>query len=370
MTDKPPFNPAMLILARESNGMSQSELAEAASMTQSKVSKYENGMLAISEDDLERIAVTLNFTDGFFCETDKIYGLGSAFLFHRQRKDIPLFLQRKIQAEINILRMQVERLLRSFEIETENEFVQLDIDAHDGDISKIAKILRATWRLPLGPIADLTAAIESAGGIVMRCAFGTKLIDAAHLWLPGLPPLFFVNVDMPGDRLRWTLAHEIGHAIMHRNPSDNMEEQANKFASELLMPENEIGPHLEDLSLEKAASLKPTWKVSMAAIVKTAYDRGRINQHKYRRLFTSLSAQGYRTAEPFPIPVEEPQGVRQLVNLHRKELGYNEFDLAKLLFRPDPQFFSASESAAMFRVAGRPFFVFFPKTSKEINRTG
>jgi Zn-dependent peptidase ImmA (M78 family)/transcriptional regulator with XRE-family HTH domain len=351
----------MLVLARESRGLSQQELAESVFVTQGKVSKYENGMLSVSEDDLEAIARVLNYTQEFFVQRDRVYGLGSSFLFHRQRKQVPMHLQRKIQAEINILRMQVERLLRGVEIATENRFHAIDIDGCDDDVAKVARLTRASWNLPLGPVANVTAAIESAGGIVLKCSFGTNLIDAAHLWLPGLPPLFFVNRDQPGDRLRWTLAHEVGHAVMHRNPTGDVEEQASRFANEFLMPTDEIGNQLDGLTLRQAAVLKQQWKVSMAAVVKWAYMLGRISEYKYRNLNVSLSAQGYKVIEPFPIDVEEPQVVRQIVEVHRTSLGYNEFDLAKLLYSPDAQFFAPAQDVKVFKFDNRPFFAFFPE---------
>ncbi len=340
--------------------MTQTEMAEAISVTQGKISKYENGMLQVAEEDLKKISKLLNYTPELFYQQDKVYGLGSSFLFHRQRKDVPVLVQRQVQAEVNILRIQVDRLLRAAEVEVENAFSPLDPDAYNGEVEKIATMVRAAWRLPMGPVADVTAAIESAGGVVLKCTFGTPLIDAAHLWLPAMPPLFFVNKDLPGDRLRWTLAHEIGHAVMHRNPSDDTEEQANRFASEFLMPGEEIGPYLEGLTLRKAAVLKSQWKASMAAIIRRARDLRCIGEKKYRGLYTELSSQGYRTEEPFPVPVEEPQLVRQIVDFHRTELGYDDFELAKLLFMPDPQFFSAEakESPAIFRMNDKPFFAF------------
>jgi Zn-dependent peptidase ImmA (M78 family)/DNA-binding XRE family transcriptional regulator len=351
----------MLTLAREARAMTQTDLAEAICVTQGKISKYENGMLLVAEDDLKKISQVLNYTPELFYQQDKVYGLGSSFLFHRQRKDVPMLVQRQIQAEVNILRMQVDRLLRAAEIEVENAFTALDPDAHGGQVEKIAAFVRAAWRLPLGAVADVTAAIESAGGIVMKCTFGTPLIDAAHLWLPAMPPLFFVNKDLPGDRLRWTLAHEIGHAVMHRTPNDDTEEQANRFASEFLMPGEEIGPSLEGMTLRKAAILKGEWKASMAAIIRRARDLGSIGEKKYRSLYTELSSQGYRMQEPFPVDVEEPRLIRQMVDFHRTDLGYDDFELAKLLFMPDPQFFpaGAKESPAILRMNDVPFFAFF-----------
>jgi Zn-dependent peptidase ImmA (M78 family)/transcriptional regulator with XRE-family HTH domain len=348
----------MLILARESRGMSQTDLARTINVTQGKISKYENGMLHVAEEDLERTARVLDYTTDFFFQQDRIYGLGSSFLFNRKRKTTPLQAQKRIQAQINVLRMQVERLLRGAEMETENQFEPLDVDAFNGNAAKVAREVRAAWKLPLGPVSNMTAVVESAGGIILKCAFGTRKVDAAHLWVPGLPPLFFLNKDLPGDRFRWTLAHEVGHAIMHRHPTGDVEEQANMFASEFLLPEREIDPHLPDMSIERAAVLKQHWKVSMAALIMRARDLGAISERKYRTLFTHLSWQGYKTNEPFPIAIEEPQLLKRLVAYHRDDLGYNNFDLARLLFSPDPQFFEPKDSPSILRFDNRPFFIF------------
>jgi Zn-dependent peptidase ImmA (M78 family)/transcriptional regulator with XRE-family HTH domain len=363
-------NPEMLVLARESRGMSQDDLAAMpdVGITQGKISKYENGMLIVSEEDHDKIAKATNYTPEFFLQKDKIYGLGSSFLFHRKRANAPIAVQKQVQAQVNILRMQVDRLLQGVSLEHHNSFTPLDPDEFNGDIEKIAALTRAAWGLPMGPIANVTHAIESAGGVVLNCGFDTPLIDAAHLWIPGLPPLFFLNRDLPADRARWTLAHEVGHAVMHRSPTSDIEDQANRFAGEFLLPRDEVQPHLIDMTLKKAAMLKPVWKVSMAAIVKRAFDCGAIGESRYRRLFTSLSAEGYRLHEPYPLSEEEPETVRTIVNIYRNDLDYNDFDLAKLLFSPDPQFFDPGQNPAILKLNNKPFFGFITPRRKDTRK--
>lgn len=82
----------------------------------------------------------------------------------------------------------------------------------------------------------------------------------------GLPPLIFINKNQPVDRYRFTLAHELGHLVMHRAPTPTMEDEANAFAAELLMPASDIYNDLRNISIEKAAALKPFWRTSMAAL--------------------------------------------------------------------------------------------------------
>jgi Zn-dependent peptidase ImmA (M78 family)/transcriptional regulator with XRE-family HTH domain len=332
------INPYMIVLARESRGMKQNELAKAIAVTQGKISKYENGVLPITDDDIEAIAEATDYATDFFFQIDKIYGLGSSFIFNRKRKNVPALVQKKVQALVNIMLMQVNRLLRSAEIDHENTFRRLDIDDYGGKPVAVARATRSMWNVPLGPIANVTSLIESAGGIVVQLPFETNLIDAVHLWADGMPPMFVTNSEIPGDRLRWTLAHEIGHAIMHKTPTEEVELQANEFASEFLMPKDEIKSHLYDLTLERAATLKPYWKVSMAAIIRRAVDLNCISERRYRTLNMSLSAQGYKTNEPFPIEVEQPKLLGQIRAMHEESLGYTERDIDNLLFvrMPNP----------------------------------
>ena len=161
---------------------------------------------------------------------------------------------------------------------------------------------------------------------------GSPKIDAQSCWISGLPPIFFVNKNTPTDRLRFTLAHEIGHVIMHRIPTNNIEKQANRFASSFLMPRHEIMHDLTPFSLERAMSLKLKWKVSIAALIMRAFDLGIITTYQKRRFFTLMGVAGYRTAEPITIPDEEkPSTIHQLIKAYQEEYGYTTVDLCKML---------------------------------------
>lgn len=227
--------------------------------------------------------------------------------------------------------MEVEKLLDGAEIQSPNEFHPLDIEDFDGDAERIAELVRAQWRLPLGPVKSVIGAIESAGGIVLKYDLGSKKLDAQSYWNTGLPPIFFVNKETPADRLRFTLAHEIGHIVMHRIPTPNIEEEANEFASAFLMPRSEIVHELTPFSLQRAMSLKAVWKVSIAALIMRAYQLGAVTEFQKRRCFTYLSAAGYRTEEPILIPDEEPTIIRRLLDIYRKDMGYGTQDFCGML---------------------------------------
>ena len=102
--------------------------------------------------------------------------------------------------------------------------------------------------LPRGPIANMAGLIEENGGIIIPCDFERDLIDAMSQRIDGMPVLFFVNMNSPADRVRHTLAHELGHMVLHTinlKDDEEMEDEADHFAGAFLLPADEIKVHLE-----------------------------------------------------------------------------------------------------------------------------
>jgi len=136
-------------------------------------------------------------------------------------------------------------------------------------------------------------------------------------------------------RYRFTLAHELAHLVMHRIPSDSddQEEEANRFASELLMPEEDIKATLLPLNVDRLARLKLRWRVSMQAILYHAKSMSVITERKFRYYFMTLGGLGYREVEPHDndIPKEVPSLLRELIDMHLQDLSTTVGQLAKEL---------------------------------------
>jgi Zn-dependent peptidase ImmA (M78 family)/transcriptional regulator with XRE-family HTH domain len=334
-------NPEMVVLARESRGLSQTELAERIGASQAKISKIEGGALSVSETDLQKLSRVLHYPSSFFKRNAGVYGFASACPYHRKQKGLPASILNKIHAVSNIMRMHAGDLLRGVVLESPRAFPAkpMDVDSYQGGAEEIARRVRTDWMLPRGPIRSMVAAIEDAGGIILRFPFGTTQIDAVSLWPPGLPPLIFTNHDMKdGARLRFTLAHELGHLIMRNSCSVDPESEADQFASEFLMPKNEITPDLAGLTFERAARLKLTWKVSMRAIIRRAKDTGAISERKYRSLNVELNSRGYAVNEPMPIEVESQSIFKTVIATHFDHLGFTVSELAKMIDLFDDDF--------------------------------
>jgi Zn-dependent peptidase ImmA (M78 family) len=137
---------------------------------------------------------------------------------------------------------------------------------------------------------------------------------------------------MSADRERFTLAHELGHLIMHDlpTPPDNAEREADAFASEFLMPAAEIGPQLAGIDLAKAANLKRHWKTAMSALIRRARDLGRIDERRYTSLNVQLSQKGWRKVEPVQIEHEQPTLIPKMIKVHHDIHDYDVAVLARL----------------------------------------
>jgi Zn-dependent peptidase ImmA (M78 family) len=230
--------------------------------------------------------------------------------------------------------MHVNRLMLAASISPQMEMVRMSVDEF-GSPENVARQVRALLHLPIGPVNNLTAAVEDVGVIIVTHKFGSMRTDAVSEWIPGLQPIVLMNIDdsIGGDRYRWTLAHELGHLIMHQFPSEKMEEEANRFASEFLMPESEIKHHLRNVHLSNLALLKGIWKVSMGALLERAKQIKTINSTKYKYMRMKFSQLHYNTREPAELdfPVEKPTLLNGLVKAHINELRYDVEDLAQLL---------------------------------------
>jgi Zn-dependent peptidase ImmA (M78 family) len=253
----------------------------------------------------------------------------------------------RVIAELNIRIAHVRKFLSSVDLEPELPFPHYDLDDFDGNPELVAENVRRAWLLPRGPIRSLTECVERAGCLVMHCDLEEAKIDGVSYRIAGLPPIIFLNQRQPADRMRFSLAHELGHLVMHSYPTVRMEEEADQFASAILMPAAEIGPELRDLTIDKAAYMKPVWRVSMASLIYRAARLERIDRYKAEYLWRQMSSRGFRTREPHILDFEpEHTSVMDALVTHTVgEMGYSPDDLVQLLH------LNYAELARMYKLA-------------------
>lgn len=328
-------NADMLRLARQRRGFQQIEAAKKLGIEQPLLSRMENGLSEIREEILLKAEKVYELPRSFFLQTDPVYGAPvSVHPMWRRKADVAAKDLDAVVAELNFRVMHLRRLFEGAELAHSNDLPRLDIEDYGG-ADKVAGVLRAHWQVPRGPIKDLTLLVEKAGVLVVHSPLGGASISGVTFAVPGMPRLIVLNSDQPADRMRFTLAHELGHLVMHRFPSPTMEEEANRFASAFLLPAADLKPYVigrrVDLSL--LASLKPEWKASMQSLLMAITDVAGLTPNQSQYLWKQLSARGYRLREPpeLDFPREKPTVVESLLRVHREGLGYSLDDLAKFL---------------------------------------
>lgn len=334
------FNPDLMKVARQARALSQTDLAKKADLTQGFVSKVEAGVLQPATDAVEKIAAALSYPQSYFFEGDSLAGLPISVQY-RKRAAVGLRAVEHLEAEINRRLFEVRRLVRSVNLEQSVPLPQMDVDEYEGGAEAIAALVRRTWLVPSGPIKNLVELVERAGCIVFSCDFQMLGVDGLALRPHGLPPCIFINASMPGDRQRFTLAHELGHLVMHRTPSPNMEDEANDFAAELLLPRAEVRGHFAGgVSLVRLAALKPFWRVSMGSLLYRAKTLGITTANQDQYLWRQFSAAGYRKKEPQELDIapEQPTVLKDVIKVHIDNLGYSTAELAASLHLHEPEF--------------------------------
>lgn len=334
------FNHRLLHLARQYRGLSQGAVAKAAALDQGHYSRIENGLLpeGPSEDNIQKLADVLNFPIAFFHLDDGLAGLPlSVHPMNRRKASVGVRALRQMHSELNVRLIHLRRLLRAAEMAPELPLPEIDVDEGGGP-HEIARTLRRAWSIPEGPIDNLTDYCERAGILVIWASLG-KGVDGVTMKVRDLPPCIFLDNSSPPDRMRASLAHELGHVIMHKIPTDSIEDEANAFASEFMVPDKQFRRQFArrgQITLEWLARQKAYWKMSMGFLLYQVGARDMVTRHQTEYAWKKMSSLGWRTREPHEtdFPYEEPSVFPAIVKLHAHTLGYDVSTLAELICHP------------------------------------
>ncbi len=344
-------NPMMLQLARESRGLSQTEVARGINISQSKLSKAEKGLQPLTNGDFENLVTLLGYPNSFY--TRNFQNGTISHSYYRRKMSIPKKLLTQFESIVRIYQKAIDDLLDVIELPSNelSSFNQLHTSPE-----KAALLVRNRLGVPKGPLPDIVSLLESQGIVILKADLLSDKIDALSTVSPHNHRIIFVNRNMPTDRQRFSISHELGHLLMHFDhiPEDpeKVETQANRFASEFLMPKKEIYDSLRHLNFPKLGDLKRSWGVSMRSIVKRAKALGVINKHQYRNFQINFSKKGFTKNEPITLKDEPPKLLNEVIRLHVQELGYSIDDIASMV--------------SLSRVEFRSKFLIEPKTKLRV----
>lgn len=290
------IQPVPLRLVRESSGQSQEDFAALFGLRQAIWSKYETGNAEPTAETLSRLCARTGYEPAFF--SAPVPDMPVGLVFHRKRASLPAAERARIEAEARLRALDAVRLCARAGISS-------DLPARGGrSPEEVAQAVRKRWKLPPGPVENLVGELDRHGVPVLEFDFATDLLDGFFLdaGVEGVVCLALnANAAFAADRRNFTLAHELGHALLHREcfPGKEAEAEANRFAAELLMPEKDIlGDLAKTYGFDDLRRLKAKWKVSMAGILRRTHALGVFSDSRYREYCVFLSKMGIRKQEP------------------------------------------------------------------------
>ena len=325
---KAKINNRQITFAREYRGYSQTDLAaQIEGLSQSNLSKFEKGIGQISDEVFQKIITFLKFPEKFYYE---IISNNAENAHYRKRA----LLSKKDISKIEYSTKLIGYLLDQFAFSLEfPEFNIKPIDVEEGyqpDI--VARFVRKSLGLKDEPIKDIFSLLERNGIVVVEFDAETDEFDGVSFETDKGYPVIIVNKSLSNDRKRFTLAHELGHLVLHSTflvpEYRDKEKEANQFASEFLMPALAIRNSLMHLKMSYLADLKRYWLTSMVSIIRRAKDLECITMDRYRFFNIEISRYGYKKKEPVNVYIDEPKLFWKAYQMHKLELGYNDNEIA------------------------------------------
>jgi len=212
-------------------------------------------------------------------------------------------------------------------------------------VEDAALALRKSWRLGLNAIPCLADTLEERGLLVLTTrSDASGKFDGLAATVAG-HPLVVVGRRWPGDRQRFTIAHELGHLVLSGRLSTGLDEEkaCDRFAGAFLVPRQtavaELGAHRNRLEPHELLSLKHAYGLSMMGWVLRSRDAGIISQQTLDILFRTFSKRGWRKHEPGnPVAPEVPALFERLVVRALAEDMISMSKAAELMLMPVGQF--------------------------------
>ena len=330
--------------ARAAAGLSMAELGKRVGVSANMIKKYEHDESMPGFETYWNLSQALEVPRGYLMRPVE---LELSDIEYRKRANAPKRVTRRIEADAL---EQAERWKQLADLwpglpapifrgppaavrGLPRKFDDLD------QVEQAAERVRECWGLSFEPIPDLTELLESRGILVVVTDVDTEdRFDGLQATVAG-QPLIVIAAAWPGDRQRFTLAHELGHLLLRdriRSRTLDEEKACNRFAGAFLLPavaaQEWLGEWREKLTQAELFRLKQEYGLSMAGCVYRAADLNIIDAAHCRRLFQTFAVRGWRKKEPGPAyPPERTSLFARLVCRAFEEDAVGESKAAEML---------------------------------------
>lgn len=179
--------------------------------------------------------------------------------------------------------------------------------------------LRQAWKLGEDSIESVARTVEDHGGIVVSLGDTYEFFDGLSGWINNAFPLIVTATVGAVDRLRFNIAHELGHLVMDTNDLDSQSEEtlAHCFAGAFLAPATairaELGTVRRNVHPMEFGLVKEKYGLSMQACMYRALALGIISESHFKSLTIKFRSRGWHKNEPVSFHADEsPLRLRQM----------------------------------------------------------
>ncbi len=331
--------------ARKAAGLSLRALADRTGVTAMAISKYEGGKSTPSSRVLLDLSKALGVRTEYFFRPVKIE---LQEMKHRKHSRLPKKALDQIEGDV---KEQLERFIELEQLLPNGPVQAFKLPEHLpaqiatlDEVEAVARYLRTSWDLGVDPIPVLTDMLEERGIKVFQSQAINDRFDGMAATVDGIP-VVVVGRGWPGDRQRFTLAHELGHLVLQGRLAPDVEEEAaaNRFAGAFLAPADEVRKELGEkrvwLEPRELEVLKKTYGLSMQGWMHRAKDLGILPDVHYVEMRKFFSSRGWNKTEPGEqYAPERPQLFDQLVYRALAQDLISESKAAELLRMPLTEF--------------------------------
>jgi len=288
-------------LARLFHGLTLEDVAARLGKTRQYVHKIETEQISPSQDVLEAIAELTQVEPVFFA-TPAPVPVAEEQCHFRKHFTTRSAIKHVALAKGEMFRRLVARLEEQLELPVPN-IPQYDVRSLV-EIERAAEACRIHWGLGFGPIQSMVRVAELAGVVVTSFKGVSREVDAYSI--SAARPIIVVNSDdASACRLRFDIAHELGHLVLHVGlvtGDRKTESEANRFAGAFMLPRSSFVkefPRLRGsyLNWQGLSEMKLRWKVSKAALLYRARQLSLISDDQYRTGVIRLNRGGEAKVE-------------------------------------------------------------------------
>lgn len=303
---------------RLANAMSLDELVAATGGIVSKValSKYEREIIKPSNKVLNSLAKALNVKI-----IHLVNPLDIKIEFIAYRKGSGLAKKEQVNVE-SLISSKLEDRIKIQDLLFHNSKPNLPVKSYPikslSDVENASADLRNRWKLGLDPISSITQSLESNfvhtisiksdkpfDGIsalaYSQSASGRQLKAAAVV----------SKSNIPGERQRLNLAHELGHIVLNISPEVDEEKAAFRFGGAFLAPADTIykivGRKRDHFQMKELYLLKKIFGISIQSLLFRLKDLDVISVSSFSTWFRIINKNNWKKNEPIPMKEEKSQ---------------------------------------------------------------